>query len=243
MDGDLMNSPVFRTTQWNIVLAAGDQSCAASDEALEKLCQAYRYPIYAFARRSGSSHEDAEDLTQSFFAILTGKRDFSGVDRKKGKFRTYLLVRFKNFCANERRFARAEKRGGGQPLVSLNDESAKAVYENCCSNEISADKLFDREWAITLLERVTSRLRDQYKKERKQKFFKACSGFLTSDKPDKTYAALAEKLGVKEGALKMAVVRMKERFEKRLRAEIAMTVASAQDIDDEIRELRAALRP
>jgi DNA-directed RNA polymerase specialized sigma24 family protein len=244
--GNGSKSPIFTTTEWSVVLSAGDDRSPGAAAALGRLCEVYRYPIYAFACRSGYSHENAEDLTQGFFAQMIEKRGFRGLDAKKGKFRSFLLKTFKNFSANERRYARAQKRGGGQTPVSLDDESSKAEYQNCCSKEISAEKLYEREWANILLTRSLERLRIEYSrkgpvKRSRQKFYNACKGLLTGEKPAKRYAALAKRLRTTAPALKMKVKRMRERFNEFLRAEIAHTVSSPEQIDSELKAFRAAL--
>ena len=235
------SSPVFVTTQWTIVLSAGNGASPAADQALERLCRTYWYPLYVFIRRSGASQHDAEDLTQAFFARLLEKGYLSGLDRKKGKFRSFLLTAFQHFAANQRRDAHAQKRGGGCTFISLNEENAEQEYLRSAPTETSAEKLFERQWAETLLRLVIARLREEFVANGKSALFEELKVFLTGDKHAASYAAIASRLGTTEAALKMSVSRMRQRYGELLRAEIANTVSSPEEVDDELRALFAAL--
>ena len=232
---------MFATTHWTVVLAAGHADSHQADEALEKLCRAYWYPLYAFVRRSGSSPHDAEDLTQEFFARLLQKQYLSAVDRTKGRFRSFLLAAFQHFVANQRRDARTQKRGGTYAFISFDDESAEQHYAHCASTELPAEKLFEQQWAITLLDQVVRKLRDEFAAAEKETQFDVLKVFLTGEKAPARYAELAGTLGTTEAALKMAVSRMRQRYGELLRAEIASTVSSPQEIDEELQALLMAL--
>ena len=235
------NSPAFVTTQWTVVLRAGGEHSPAADEALEKLCRTYWYPLYVFIRRSGSTQHDAEDLTQAFFARLLEKGYLAGLDRTKGKFRSFLLAAFKHFTANQRRDARAQKRGGGCTFISLDDHTVEQQYLRSAFADTTAERSFERQWATTLLEQVVTRLQAEFVAADKAALFAKLKIFLTGDKHACGYADLAVKLGTTEAALKMAVSRMRQRYGELLRAEIANTVSSAEEVDEELRSLFAAL--
>jgi DNA-directed RNA polymerase specialized sigma24 family protein len=235
-------SPVFVTTQWTLVLCAGANSSTVADAALEKLCRDYWYPLYVFVRGSGASHHDAEDLTQGFFAGLLRREDFAGLDRAKGKFRSFLLVAFRNFAAKQRRSAQAQKRGGGCTFISLDAETEEAHHLQSAAGSVSAEQLFARQWAMTLLEKVISQLRSRYYTAKdKAARFDELKVFLTGDKPGIGYADLALKFGTTEGALKMMVLTMRQRCRKLLLAEIANTVSRPEEVDEELHALFAAL--
>jgi RNA polymerase sigma-70 factor (ECF subfamily) len=241
MDSAMGNPPVFATTQWTVVLRAGGENSLAADEALERLCRAYWYPLYVFIRRSGSTQHDAEDLTQGFFARLLEKGYLSGLNRNRGKFRSFLLAAFQHFAANQRREARAQKRGGGCNFISLDDESMEEQYMRSASTAATAEQLFERQWAVTLLERVIADLHEEFVIADKAILFEELKVFLTGDKPACGYAQLATKLGTTEAALKMAVSRLRQRYGELLRAEIANTVSDPADIEGELQALFAAM--
>lgn len=182
MNSLVRNSPVFATTQWTLVLRAGGDDSPEADEALEKLCRAYWYPLYVFIRRTGSTQHDAKDLTQAFFARLLEKGYLSGLDRSKGKFRSFLLAAFQHFSANHRRDAHAQKRGGNCTFISLNDESVEHHYAGCAASDLPAEKLFERQWAMTLLEQVVARLREEFSAADKAALFDELKIFLTGYK-------------------------------------------------------------
>jgi len=227
----------FTTTHWSVVLNAGRRESQQADEALESLCRAYWDPIYVFLRRSGWMAHDAEDLTQAFFERVLKKDYLRAVDRTKGKFRSFLLAMLRHFLANHRRDARAQKRGGGVQLVCLDDESVDEKDLGPATPEQS----FDRQWAMTLLEQVVTRLREEFQATGKAAVFDELKVFLTGDKEAGRYAQLAVKLNTTEAALKMTVSRMRRRYGELLRAEIARTVSTPDEAEDELRALFAAL--
>jgi DNA-directed RNA polymerase specialized sigma24 family protein len=234
-------SPAFVTTQWTLVLCAGGDDSPAADEALEKLCRAYWYPLYVFIRRGGATQHDAEDLTQAFFARLLEKGYLCGLDRNKGKFRSYLLAAFQNFAANHRRDAHAQKRGGRCSFISLNDTSNEEAHLQKAFADTSAEKSFERQWAMTLLQQVVARLRDEFVAADKTALFGELKIFLTGDKRSCSYADLATRLGTTQAAMKMAVSRMRQRYGELLRVEIANTLSCPEEVEEELRALFAAL--
>jgi RNA polymerase sigma-70 factor (ECF subfamily) len=217
------NDPRFAQTQWSLVRkAAGTDSSARL--ALEKLCQAYWYPLYAFVRRTGSSPHDAEDATQGFFLHLIDKGALAKVDQELGTFRSFLLAALKNFMSHEREKANAQKRGGGQTPVALDAHSAEERYALEPKDSLSPDRLYDRRWALTLLERTQLRLRHEYLAGGKGELFDTLA-----------------RLGMTEGALKTAVHRLRDRYRATLRSEVAETVADPADIEEELRFLIESL--
>src|ERR1051325_7531712 len=234
-------SSVFATAHWSVVLAAKDDASAHADEALATLCRTYWYPLYVFIRRSGYAQHDAEDLTQEFFARLLSRNYLNAVDRTKGKFRSFLLAAFHHFAANQRRDARAQKRGGQCTFISLNDESAEQCYLQCAATDLPPEKLFERQWATTVLEQVVGALRREFIAAGKAAMFDELKVFLTGDKPSGGYATVAARLGTTEAALKMSVSRMRQRYGELLHAEIAKTVSGPEDIEEELQALFAAL--
>ena len=240
MNSNLPTSPVFATTHWSVVLAAGQKNSGA-DQALEKLCRTYWYPLYAFIRRSGYTQHDAEDLTQEFFTRLLAKNYLSAVDRTKGRFRSFLLAAFQHFVSNQQRDARAQKRGGNCAFISLNDELAEQEYLRSAPADLSAERLFVQQWAHTLLGQVVARLHQEFVVAGKATLFENLKIFLTGDKNVGAYADLAARLNTTEAALKMSVSRMRQRYGELLRDEIANTVSNPAEVDDELRALFAAM--
>lgn len=230
----------FNTTHWSVVLAAGQAKTSNSTEALETLCRTYWYSLYAYVRRRGYVPQDAQDLTQGFFARLL-QRDFpTGITPEGGKFRSYLLAALKNFLVNEWTSRRTAKRGGGKTILSLDDLGAEARYQSEPADQTSAERLFDRRWASALLDQVRQGLREEYLAEGKDHLFESLRPFLTDAAPSIGYDALALQLGMSEGAVKTAVYRMRKRYGELLRLEIAHTVDRPEDVEDEIRCLIAA---
>ncbi len=231
---------VFATTHWSVVLAARDGGSGA-DGALESLCRIYWYPIYAFVRRRGYEAHDAQDLTQEFFARLLEKDFLRGVDRSKGKFRSFLLAALEHFLAKEWRRANAIKRGRGIAFIPLNDESAEKQYLQLAVSSLSPEQLFEQQWATTLLDQAVTHLSDEFAAEGKGPLFGQLKVYLTGEKQASGYTELAVKLGSTEAALKMAVSRMRRRYGELLREEIAHTVAGPEEVEAELRALFAAL--
>jgi RNA polymerase sigma factor (sigma-70 family) len=230
----------FATTHWSVVLEAQGQSPAAQ-EALEKLCRTYWRPVYSFIRRQGTGPEEAEDLTQSFFALLLERRDLETVRREKGRLRSYLLVSLKHFLTNERYRATTIKRGEGRrlvPLDALGDEPTNLAPPDT----LSADQIYERRWALTVLEEVLARLGDEYRVAGNATLFDRLKKLLT-DEPDRpSQAEIADEFGMTENAVKQAFHRLRQRYRELLHEEIAHTVIAPGDIEDELRHLVAVLR-
>jgi RNA polymerase sigma-70 factor (ECF subfamily) len=224
------------------VLSATDKRnpCQAA-EALEKLCRAYWPPLYAFVRRQGENPQDAQDLTQAFFARLLQRDYLHAVDREKGRFRSFLLAALKHFLSNERDKARAEKRGGGQVPIPLDCQSEETHYRFEPVEHLTPEKIFERRWAMALLEQTMTRLRDDYTSRGKAALFDHLKATLTEDRGSVSYAGLATRLNLSEAAVKMAVHRLRQRYRQVLRAEVAETVARPDEVEDEVRQVFRAL--
>ena len=231
----------FTPTHWSVIVAAGRNDSTPARVALEKLCRAYWPPIYAYVRRQGHNPHDAQDLTQEFFARLLEKKYLAEVDRAKGRFRSFLLAALKHFLANEWDKSQAQKRGGGQVLIPMDAASAESSCGFQPADPVSAEKVFERRWALTLLDQVLRRLRADYTSEGKEKLFEQLKPTLTEASRTVGYAEIATRLGMTEGAVKVAVHRLRARYRELLRAEIGETVASTAEVEDEIRNLFAAL--
>jgi len=239
-DPKLADGGRFAPTRWSVVVAAVDGDAPNVREALEQLCSTYWYPLYAFVRRQGNSAHDAQDLTQGFFAQLLGKERLTAVSREKGKFRSFLLASMKNFLTNEWDRAQAQKRGGGIALISIDDADAERRYHEEPAEQITAEQLFDRRWALTLLEKVMARLGEEMKDAGKAEQFDALKFCLTGQ-TGAAYSEIARRLGKTEGALKVTIHRLRDRYRTLLRAEIADAVGSDAEVDEELRQLFSAL--
>lgn len=231
----------FVTTHWSVIHTAGQGSSLEADAALERLCRTYWWPLYAFVRRRGHEPHDAQDLTQEFFARLLAKDFLRAVDRSKGKFRSFLLAALEHFLANEWRRSRTQKRGGGAGFISLDDTSTENRYLQVPSSALSPEQVFEQQWAMTLLDQAVSRLQGEFGSAGKEALFNEIKIFLTGDKLAGGYAELASKLRTTEAALKMAVSRMRKRYVELLREEIANTVSSPKEVEEELRALYATL--
>jgi len=231
---------IFATTHWTVVLAAGRQRSPQAARALEELCRTYWFPLYAYVRRRGHTKEDAEDLTQAFFARLLARNFFASLDSEKGKFRAYLLASLKHFLANERDKALAQKRGGGGENLSLDWQTADTQFQVAAAQEPSPDKAFDREWAVALLAKVIERLQAECLADGKAKLFEHAKQFLTAGQAEAAQREAASSLGIEEGALRVAVHRLRKRYRQLLRDEIANTLADAAMVDEEMRALFGA---
>ena len=231
----------FATTHWSVVLSAADSAGPGAQEALEKLCRTYWYPLYAYVRRHGHSPEEAEDLTQGFFARFLEKDYLAQVAPEKGRFRSFLLASLKHFLADERDRARAVKRGGGRTLLSLDLQDAEGRYLSEPVHNLNAENIFERRWALMLLDCVRARLREEYAAAGKADRFAVLETFLPGEQATGTYAEAAGRLGVAAGTIKWEVHRLKKRYRELLRAEIAHTVSSPDQIDEEARYLIAVL--
>ncbi|MBE7500744.1 MAG: sigma-70 family RNA polymerase sigma factor [Verrucomicrobiales bacterium] len=234
----------FATTRWTAVLQAGRGEDTAAHAALEELCRSYWPPLYAYVRRLGYSPPDAQDLTQGFFAQLLGRRTLARADPARGRFRSFLLASLKHFLAHEAEKARAQKRGGPAPPVSLDLDTAETRWrDGPAAPGDTPDRAFDRQWALALLERVLSRLRREYTAARRQPLFERLKDTLAGDRSERPYRALGEELGLSEGAVKIAAHRLRHRYRELLRDEVAQTVASPAEVEEELRSLFAALGP
>lgn len=231
----------FETTQWSVVLAVAGDDSAAARRALATLCETYWYPLYAYIRRRGYTPEDAQDLTQSFFALLLERHDFNAVDRERGRFRAFLLASLQHFLANDAARRRAQKRGGGQLALSLSLEDAEGRYQFEPAGGLTPETIFDRRWALTVIERVLGELRADAREAGKADEFERLKASLLGQAPAGGYAAIAKGLGTTEGAVKVAVHRLRRTFHETLRRHIAETVLSEQDVDEEIRYLIRAV--
>ena len=227
----------FRTTHWSVVLAAGDAPSPQSADALEKLCRAYWFPLYAYVRRCGHSPEDAQDLTQGFFTRFLEKNYLAQVDRDKGRFRSFLLAALRHFLFDERDRARAHKRGGGQIMFSLDAENAENFIQKEPADIFTPEKYYDRRWALTALERAQASLKAEFAADGKSDLYEALKCFLSGEKPASTHAQVAARLGKSADAIRCAVQRLRQRYGELIRAEVAHTVASPGQIDEEIRYL------
>ena len=240
-----MNAPgtnaLFPTTHWSVVLAAGEHDSPKAADALEKLCGTYWYPLYAYIRRKGSNSHDAQDLTQGFFAHLFERNSLERVAREKGKFRSFLLASLNYFLADERDRARAQKRGGGREVLSFDAQKAEERYRLEPVDERSPEKIFERRWAMMLLDQVLSRLAQEFTDAGKRELFQRLQPFLVEGTGENTYAEVAREAGITEEALKKAVQRMRRRYHQLFREEIAQTVASSGEVEEELRHLCAVL--
>lgn len=232
---------VFATTRWTVVLQAGRRSSPNSDRALGELCQTYWYPLYAYVRRQGRTKEDAEDLVQAFFARFLEKNYLEGLAAERGKFRAFLLASLKHFLANEWDRAQRQKRGGGVPHLSLDWQGADQRYHLDPPGPAGPERDFDRAWALALLERVIGRLRDECAAEGRAGLFAQTKGFLMVGEPAIPYAQAARALDLEEGAVRVAVHRLRKRYRELLRDEIAQTLDDPAQVAEELRSLQAAL--
>lgn len=224
----------FPTTCWTLVLNAGGPKAAVAGEALEHLCRAYWYPLYAFVRRKGYAPHDAQDLTQGFFSYLLDKETLAKVAPEKGKFRTFLLTAMTNFLANEWDKEQAQKRGGGRKIQSLESEAAESRYQLEPSHDLTPERLYERQWAISLLDRVLANLRAEFEARGDLALFEELKVALTGNAD--SYAEVARRLGRSEGAVKVAVHRMRRRYRALVLAEVADTVADSE-VEEELRHL------
>jgi len=234
--------PAFVTTHWSVVLSARDPDSQTSIEALESLCRTYWLPLYAFVRRQGRSPHDAQDLTQEFFARLLEKDYLQSAAPDKGRFRTFLLVALKRFLANEWDRQHAQKRGGLNPVIPIDQEFAESRFAAEPAH-LQPDLLFDRQWALTLLDRTMGRLREEYLATGRAKLFELLRSCLAREESALPYAEIAARLNLTEAAVKMAVQRLRARYRELLRTEIAETVASVDEVEEEIRHLFSTFGP
>lgn len=232
----------FQTTHWSLVLAAGHDSTPDAQDALAKLCSVYWYPLYTYVRRRVGNVHDAQDLTQAFFARFLEKEYLDDVDPKRGKFRSFLLASIKHFLSNERDRARAQKRGGRRPVLSLDFENAESRYRLEPADTMTPERLFERRWALTLLDQVIKRLEQEFTDAGKSDLFAGLKPFLTSAPDGPSQREVANELGISEGAVKAAAHRLRQRYRNVLREEISQTVAGPDDVAEELNELFDAVR-
>jgi RNA polymerase sigma factor (sigma-70 family) len=231
----------FATTHWSVVLEAQGESPAAR-EALETLCRIYWRPLYAFVRRHGCGHEEAQDLTQGFFASLFERESLNAVRREKGRLRSYLLKALKYFLADERRRATAIKRGRGERLIPMEELTADERIGMEPADRVTAEMIYERQWACMVLERVLSRLKDEYRAAGNAALFDSLEKLLPDEPGAPSQTEVATHLGMKENAVRQAFYRFRQRYRSVLREEIAHTVATPGDIEDELRHLIAVAR-
>jgi RNA polymerase sigma-70 factor (ECF subfamily) len=232
----------FTTTHWSVILLAGGAASNAADAALEQLCRTYWYPLYAYVRRQGHSESDAQDLTQSFFARLLERKYLRLADRNQGHFRTFLLTSLKHFLINEWKKENREKRGAGQRSLSLDEEMAESRFAAEPAIAQPADTLYDRGWAAVLLERALAALKAEFERSGKLDLFERLKVFVWGDKRALSYAEMAVQLNMTEGAVKVAVHRLRQRYGDLLRAEVAQTVSTPDEVNEELRYLISVVR-
>lgn len=231
----------FATTRWSVILAAGDSASAQHEPALGTLCQTYWFPLYAYLRRRGYDTHEAEDYTQGFFAGILERKGLKRADPKYGKFRSFLLASLKNFLADEWDRSQAQKRGGDKKVLSLDFDAAAGRYAREPAHHISPEKLFERSWALTVLTRAMDRLKAESTVSDKQRIFDCLKVYLTAEKDAGSYRDVAAKLDMSEGAVKVAVHRLRRQYRELVRDEIAQTVTTEAQVDEEIRDMFAAL--
>lgn len=231
----------FSTTHWSMVLAAGDFASAGSRDALERLCRTYWFPLYTYLRRRGYDTHQAEDCTQAFFAGLLERGSLGRASPERGKFRSFLLSSLNYFLADERDRAGAQKRGGGKDIVSLDIEDAETRYRLEPAHDLTPEKLFERSWSLTVLGNAMARLKTEFTKAGKLHTFECLKLHLPAGRGPASYETVAAKLGMSEAAVKAAVHRLRHRYRQLVRDEIAQTVSTPDQVDEEIRDLFAAL--
>lgn len=226
----------FLTTRWSMVADAARGESESSRVALEELCTAYWFPLYAFARRNGAKPEEAADLTQSFFLQLLDKGTLDAADPERGRFRTFLLTAFQNHCRNTHRAEQTIKRGGQARVLSIDVELSESRYRAEPTDEVTADRIFEREWALALLDRVFERLQAEFDASGRGELFAVVRGRLTGA-TEPGYREVAEQFGMTDTAVKVVVHRLRGRYRELLRDEVLQTVRDADDVDDELKRL------
>ncbi len=232
----------FATTRWSIVLAAGDRRSPDGDCALQALCRTYWYPLYAYARRRGHSAEEAADVTQEFFSRLLEKNFLQSADRSRGRFRSFLLTVFKRFLSSERDKQQALKRGGGLQHFSIDLQAGERQYSCEPSHDWTPEKLYERRWAMTLLQNVLSSLEREYRSKGQNRLFEVGKVYLTGSPGAPPYSVSAAELDMTESAVRVAVHRLRGRYRELLKQEVTQTIESPETVEEELRHLRAAIR-
>lgn len=231
----------FGSTHWSIVLAAGDERSIIARGALEQLCESYWYPVYAYVRRRSANADDAQDLTQGFFTHLLDKQTIAQADPGRGRFRAFLLTSVKNFLINEHEKAAAQKRGGDRRKLSMDFEAAESRYALEPSHNTTPERIFEQQWALTLLNRVLESLQQEYTAAGNADLFEHLKVFLTGQSSDVTHADVAAELGITEVASRAALSRLRKRYRELLTIEIAQTVSAADEVEEELQSLFVAL--
>ena len=231
------NAGQFATTRWSMVVEAGRRSSPKAAQALATLCGIYWFPLYAYVRRHGHSADDAQDLTQEFFVRLLDKQTLQVADRERGRFRSFLLTSMKNFLAKEWRRGATQKRGGGQSVISLDFDDGENRYRLEPSHDATPERIFERQWALTLLDQALTTLRAEFDAAGKIEFFDGVKMFVGGEKSTVPYRELGDQLKMSEGAVKVAIHRMRRRYRALLREEIQQTIGAAEDVDEELRQL------
>ncbi len=239
--GKAAHESCFTTTHWSVVLAAARPDSPQAANALEALCRTYWYPIYAYLRRRGHPPDAAEDFTQEFFARLLAKDYLSAVQPERGRFRSFLLASLRNFLVDQHRHASAAKRAGGRFAISLEQARAEARFRLEPAHELTPEKLYEREWARTLLEHARSRLGEEYSAAGKASLYQALKDFPLAGKSERSFQQAAAELGMTVPALKSAVHRLRARYRELVREEVAHTVANPAELNEEARHLIAVL--
>lgn len=232
----------FPQTRWSVVLAARDSDDHRATKALDELCRAYWFPLYVYVRRRGASAEDAEDLTQGYFATLIKKGYLAQANQERGKLRSFLLTTLKHYLADEWEKTKTIKRGHGQQIVSINSSDAEDRYAQEPPDEASPDRLFDRQWALTVLDNVLAALRADYATAGQERLFDALKPFLAWNSAGNAYREAASALGMKENAVRVAIFRLRRRYGDLLRDQVADTVTSPDDVPAELEHLLALMR-
>ena len=234
-------SPYFQTTHWSVVLAAGETREDLRGSALASLCKAYWFPVYAYIRRRGSNHHDAQDLTQEYFCRMLQKGGLETADPERGRFRTFVLSSLKNFLANEWDKERAKKRGGEFTFITIDDAEAQRRVEEEHASTVSPDQAFDRNWALAVLDQSIRNVEDHYRKSGKHDLFQKLEPCLSRSGGNSSYKEIGIELGMTEDAVKMAVLRLRGRFRQALHREVANTLSDLRTVDREVAVLLAKL--
>lgn len=232
----------FPSTHWSLILAAGEADSPQAAEALSRLCANYWYPVYAYVRRDGHDAHGAQDLTQQFFARLVERSFVAGAMRERGRFRSFLLIALKRFLINEWQRSQAQKRGGGQELISLDGGSAEERYSLEPADRMTPDRIYERRWALAVLDTVMEKLRIEQAGEGNAELFDTLKAFLYGDRATASHADIGARFGLTESAVKSRTHRLRQRYRELLHQEVAQTVANPMDTGDELRQLLAALR-